>query len=824
MAAHCLPLVAALLVAASRAGGAEIVFVHGAAVQSVRFEGEPWRTDGRFLRGAGPGNALLAVPTLGAGGFRIDVWLRVDPIADSGAALRIGRNRVRLTGPGAPAVRLEGPDLGSESAVPDLGAVPPRSLPEGRFFALEVCRTGEELTIRIDGETVAIARVSSGALGEFGLEPGRAELLVYRFSASGGLELPEDRTEREDAAKLRAAVDRAIDRGVRYLLDRQLRDGSWDYVEERYPSGQTALCVYALLKSGLPPGHPAVRRGLLYMADTPPASTYTVACHLMALGATHDDAHLLRMKQLLDALLTWQSSGSWGYPLLAAEGSSRRTTGLGRSDLSNTQFAALGLRAAWLRGIEVPARVWARLLDATLTYQGPEERAVVARKPGASRSYEQALRGFCYRPGTRQPTGSMTAAGVATLAICRIALDRQLDAKADRAAREAIDLGLQWLAHRFTVAENPGHAGWLNYYLYGLERVGSILELEHIGEHHWYSAGARFLVGAQRTRGEWHAGGPEPSTCFALLFLRRATQVTAPLDDRAAPRYAADGEDCAVGIRAFGHWPMRIWISGFSAAALERFGIVIAGHKRLRVDRVEYRVDGETVATVRGDPRKPWANESYPVDHHFTARGAHTVSARVHLVRPEVPAGRDGPTEAVESGAFTARLDAAFAPWMERAARAGSLNLLRGKRLRVQTSSVEGKHTSGDLAVDGREGTAWLCAAADEAPTIQVAVSPEVRADRIVLGQAASRALDRARHDRIRRAEIRLDGRSEPLAVVFPEDVLEPAVVKLERTARIALLEIRVVERAPGGPPGRRHDEVRGPRSVGFSEIRLERD
>ncbi len=57
----------------------------------------------------------------------------------------------------------------------------------------------------------------------------------------------------QDLGSLRASIDEAIDRGVEYLLACQLRDGSWAEYSEHFGSGQTALSLYALLKSGVSP-------------------------------------------------------------------------------------------------------------------------------------------------------------------------------------------------------------------------------------------------------------------------------------------------------------------------------------------------------------------------------------------------------------------------------------------------------------------------------------------------------------------------------------------------------------------------------------------
>jgi hypothetical protein len=278
-----------------------------------------------------------------------------------------------------------------------------------------------------------------------------------------------------------------------------------------------------------------------------------------------------------------------------------------------------------------------------------------------------------------------------------------------------------------------------------------------------------------------------------------------------------------VVIRGFGHWPMRIWISSIRDEAIERHGVEIDGRKRLRVAWVDYLVDDEVVATVRGDPRKPWTDESFPIDHHFTRRGRHTVSARVHVRPGAGPEGDRRPprTVVIESAGFTADLGTVYAAWMKSAARASERNLLCGRQVRVRTSTSRGPRASGACAVDGRESTAWRCDPGDASPTLSLLLSSPVRARRIVLGQAASRRGDRYRAGRIRSATIRLGRESKPVSVTFPRDPFEPAVIELPRSTRIQRLEIRITE-CDDGRMFRRRPGPRGRRGIGFSEIRLE--
>jgi hypothetical protein len=166
------------------------------------------------------------------------------------------------------------------------------------------------------------------------------------------------------------------------------------------------------------------------------------------------------------------------------------------------------------------------------------------------RGYDRA-RGWGYYKEA-PVTGSMTTAGVASVAICVHELEGKgwkLDAKAKQSVRD----GIAWLGESFSVSQNPGgrDAGtgpgsmYHYYYLYGLERAGVLARVVHMGEHRWYAEGARYLVDGQDPDGAWRPydlnrpgpglrregrkegwaeGAWDPvDQSFALLFLLRST-------------------------------------------------------------------------------------------------------------------------------------------------------------------------------------------------------------------------------------------------------------------------------------------------------------
>ena len=89
--------------------------------------------------------------------------------------------------------------------------------------------------------------------------------------------------------------------------------------------------------------------------------------------------------------------------------------------------------------------------------------------------------------------------------------------------------GVNWLAARWSVDLNY-------YYLYALERAGMLYGTDKFGEHDWYWEGAKVIVNDQNADGSWgHREKREEDTwdtCFAILFLKKATRAIATGDTR----------------------------------------------------------------------------------------------------------------------------------------------------------------------------------------------------------------------------------------------------------------------------------------------------
>jgi len=214
------------------------------------------------------------------------------------------------------------------------------------------------------------------------------------------------------------------------------------------------------------------------------------------------------------------------------------------TDNSNSQYAALGLRACHDAGIDLPrevvekARKW--LVDAQQKEEGGAAKNGVATGPG-----DAPPRGWSYgASGT--PYGSMSAGAIGSICIYDYILDgeKRLSWKGDKSVLS----GLSWLAQNFSPTGNPNvdkavgatyslipDGAMFYYYLYAVERTGLLFGTERFGAHEWYPEGAAVLLKTQLPDGSWpNADTHRKSTwetSFAILFLRRATR---PLQDVAS--------------------------------------------------------------------------------------------------------------------------------------------------------------------------------------------------------------------------------------------------------------------------------------------------
>ena len=618
----------------------------------------------------------------------------------------------------------------------------------------------------------------------------------------------EDDARSKVEAELQLRINEAISRGVDSLLRQQEIDGSWKDQAHGYRNGQTALCLYTLLKCDVQKDHPTIRRAVEFLRAEAPVRTYSAALQLMALCALDAEEHREWIAEVAEELESWQRGG-FGYPDAVP-------------DLSNTQYAAMGLRAAANEGHKVNRKSWERLVKWTLALQQVGE-----------------LGGFRYHGEHELTTGSMTSAGLSVLAICMEQLPRP-----DRALEPALERGARWLTKHFEIARNPhrdyatdgpaeepGHESY--YYVYGLERVGALLGASHFGQHDWYREGATWLLEKQDEVGRW---GNQSDTCFALLFLARATAretFSGPGTQRAAYTYGEDSRDDAVSVRAAGRGPIKIWVSSFGEFTVEDYGWGAEGSRELHVERVEYRVEDPgaeegslLLASIPGDPLRPTGIERYAARLEFDISGTYRIFARVHLRLPPELVDDEGGSEpgdalhVVESPVLDVdvlRVDDALLDQYSGDARN---NRLRSPRTTARTSSRRDDQHQGLAAIDGRVGSQWFSAKDDPRPSITFEVPRPVRADLLLLTLASDdpggippRSRDGTNSPAaITKVAVTLNDSKERIEVTVDPNPRRKVLVPLGRMAKVRTITIEVLEVRPGG----REDQ-----GVGFAEVEL---
>jgi hypothetical protein len=355
-------------------------------------------------------------------------------------------------------------------------------------------------------------------------------------------------------------VDEAIRKGIEFLRTSASPGAS------KGITNSDELILLAMVHADVPPTEAKFREMFDRMLQAKFTHTYKVALQAMILEEVDRVRYQDRIAQCAQALIDSQlKHGQWNYEC-ASEASASVPTGTpvpkptasstkkapppapgtkvkppvvrlitlqrtkfgesDRGDNSNSQYAALGLRAAHDAGVAVPQEV---LELARKWWETNQQGAKAADKDVATGGKPAApARGWDYSKAAtsnERPFGSMSAGAVSAVVIYDFML------KKDWRLDPVVQSGLSWLDENFTVATNPGkYPQYHYYYLYALERVGMLTNAVMIGSHDWYREGANYLLDAQSAQGSWRAGAGRDEgaavwdTCFAILFLKRATR------------------------------------------------------------------------------------------------------------------------------------------------------------------------------------------------------------------------------------------------------------------------------------------------------------
>jgi hypothetical protein len=386
----------------------------------------------------------------------------------------------------------------------------------------------------------------------------------------------------------RAKVERAIQAGVEYLKKTPTPGAHHEM------ANTDELLLLTLLEARVPDNDPLVQKLLSAMLQAPLERTYKVVLQAMVLEDFDRVKYQDRIWQCAQFLVDNQcQNGQWAYgeptqsvkniptvvvkksvatggpkaltppvtpEVLAAMARGERIKpkvaknmpvdktrdGPAGGDNSNSQYAALGLRACHDAGIKIPekvitlARKWWYDTQHPSGDEGKKKEGSPTAKPAVASGRGEAPlppalpRGWCYGDVYGVCKGGPEYAGMTAGAIGAIGIYEYILGK-DWKRNEHIHSGIAWLAGNWSVTENRGPSeveggagnAYLYYYLYALERLGMLLDLGEIGGHAWYPEGAQVLLSAQQPDGSWKASRPEIpvwDTCFAILFLKRATR------------------------------------------------------------------------------------------------------------------------------------------------------------------------------------------------------------------------------------------------------------------------------------------------------------
>ena len=284
-----------------------------------------------------------------------------------------------------------------------------------------------------------------------------------------------------------------------YLFKIQSDQGHWEVssVTTGHEGGQTALVVLSLLIAGESHQNPRLSKALDWLKQAHLSSTYAVSLRAHVWSGLPNEFHpwLRRDADWLMEAAKQHELGTFDYQ-------SHRST---RIDNSVTQYGTLGLWEAAKRGVPVPDRFWQALQTHFLSSQ-------------------QADGGWDY-DNTSDPTGSMTAAGLTALIICRQQLYQSK--RIPEPLTGAVDRGLAWLNRHFDGPRNPPVGSWNYYYLVSIERVALAGGIRALRGRDWYRVGARYILDQQEaddSRGTFGSVGRQPwQTAFALMFLSRGS-------------------------------------------------------------------------------------------------------------------------------------------------------------------------------------------------------------------------------------------------------------------------------------------------------------
>lgn len=331
------------------------------------------------------------------------------------------------------------------------------------------------------------------------------------------------------------ALKQSVQKGIEFLKSTQADDGHWTTPQT---IGITALCVNALVESGLDDTDPAVKKGLDFLMQYKqedggfyhPQSkhkNYETCIVLMALSRAskegkYDDAikaagEYLRKLQWDEGEGLESSDTAYGG---AGYGSSSRP------DMSNTTFLIEALKAAGAKDDDPALEKALLFVSRSQNLETEANQTPFAAKVNDGGFYYTPAAGGTSQAGTTANGGlrsyaSMTYAGLKSMIYAGVSMEDP-----------RVQAAYKWIQKNYSVKENPGLGQTGLYYYFNvfaksLDAVGKETIADASGtEHEWRKELGGQIISLQKENGSWtnsadrwYEGDPNLATAFSLMAL-----------------------------------------------------------------------------------------------------------------------------------------------------------------------------------------------------------------------------------------------------------------------------------------------------------------
>lgn len=337
-------------------------------------------------------------------------------------------------------------------------------------------------------------------------------------------------------------VQAMINRGVKFIEANFRKSENSAHEKEL---GGACICALACYKATGNPSHPIVNAAIAQIRAELKAgmvhqghANYSLGIAMIFLGELDPDLYRQEIEAMLKVIYQRQMEyGAWTYPNDA------------KGDVSQTQYAVLGMWLAHRQGININQLNLERVCNWLLRVQAPD----------GVYPYKGEDPGSFTRIPQERTSMSMTASGVGSLYVCGELLGfiddpkkmkmrtrlppafRPVRAESDGPIakivdqgrwQEAVNIGNNWMGRNGRV-ENVDLgtvASQQYYYMYSTERYWAFRELAEgidTKEPAWYNAGVQYCKAKQAGNGSWNSkNGPVIDTAFAVMFLLRSSKKT----------------------------------------------------------------------------------------------------------------------------------------------------------------------------------------------------------------------------------------------------------------------------------------------------------